>query len=307
MRPIDKFILHTAHNLFPLNEYSEGELKRLITQFREEADDLNINISDEQLKKYIERFDQIKNSSKIQEKDLRKYSLSQLIKLVTSSLGAETPEDDEDQTPDIVYNEGGITIWNGSKEGNCILYGRGEKWCITRGSYGNYRYDSDRGYPTFYLAKNTTLSDSDKLSFVAIQVRDTTNENKKYVYTNRLNSPPESTPMSFSTLLSEIPWLKDIPNIKNILRYIPLSNTEKIQNKYKNEPISIREWIKFPFNIKKQYIVIRKDRRGGLFSDVSNKDFVEKYLPQYPQIAEFIAITPGVIDSILLLANLDKL
>jgi hypothetical protein len=139
MRPIDKFILHVVHNLFPLNEYSEGELKRLIAQFREEADDLNITVSDGQLKAYIQRFDAIKNSPKIQEKDLRKYSLSKLIKLVTASAGAETPDDEEDQTPDVVYQDGGITIWNGSKENNCITYGRGEKWCITRGSFGNYR------------------------------------------------------------------------------------------------------------------------------------------------------------------------
>ena len=304
MRAIDKFILHVAHNIFPLNEYSEGELKRLITQFREEADDLNINISDDTLKTYIQRFDQIKNSPKIQEKDLRKYSLSKLIKLVTSSSGAETPEDEEDQTPDTVYQDNGIQIWNGSKENNCINYGRGEKWCITRGSFGNYRYDSSKGYPTFYLAKNSNLSDSDKLSFVAIQVRDIDDENKKYVYTNRQNSPYESNPMSFSKLMSEVPWLNDIPNIRSILRYIPLSNQEKVNQKYKRESISVREWVKMPFNVKKQYLVVKKNHR--LFDDIETKEFVEKYLPQYPQIAEFIAVTPGIIETEFLLANLDK-
>ena len=304
MRAIDKFILHVVHNIFPLNEYSEGELKRLMAQFREEADDLNINISDDTLKTYINRFDAIKNSPKIQEKDLRKYTLSKLIKLVTSSAGAEAPDDEEDQTPDVVYQDGGITVWNGSKEGNCVNYGRGEKWCITRGSFGNYRYDASKGYPTFYLAKNSNISDNDKLSFVAIQVRDVDDENKKYVYTNRQNSPYESSPMSFSKLISEVPWLNDIPNIRGILRYIPLSNQEKVNQKYKKDSVSIREWVKMPFNVKKQYLVVRKGSR--LFSDIENKEFVEKYLPQYPQIAEFIAITPGIIDNTYLLANLDK-
>jgi hypothetical protein len=304
MRAIDKFILHVVHNIFPLNEYSEGELKRLMAQFREEADDLNINISDDTLKTYIQRFDAIKNSPKIQEKDLRKYTLSKLIKLVTSSAGAEAPDDEEDQTPDVVYQDGGITVWNGSKENNCINYGRGEKWCITRGSFGNYRYDASKGYPTFYLAKNINISDSDKLSFVAIQVRDTDDENKRYVYTNRQNSPYESSPMSFSKLTSEVPWLNDIPNIRSILRYIPLSNQEKVTQKYKRDSISIREWVKLPFNVKKQYLVVKKNSK--LFSDIDNKEFVEKYLPQYPQIAEFVAITPGVIDNTILLANLDK-
>ena len=101
MRPIDRFILHITYNLFPLNEYSDKEINYLITKFKEEADDLNIQISDGQLKKYIERFDQLKNSPKVTDKDLRKYSLSKLIKLVTSSPGAEIPSDEEED----VYRE----------------------------------------------------------------------------------------------------------------------------------------------------------------------------------------------------------
>ena len=207
MRPIDKFILHIVHNLFPLNEYSQGEMNKLMAQFKDEADDLNINISDEQLKAYITRFDALKNSPKVQEKDLRKYSLGQLIRLVTASKGAETPNEDDDKTPDVVYQENGITVWNGSKEGNCITYGSGEKWCITRGSFGSYRYDSSKGFPTFYLAKNNNMTQSDKNSFLAIQVRDNRNESKKYVYTDRSNSPYESEEMSFDQLTDKIPWL----------------------------------------------------------------------------------------------------
>jgi hypothetical protein len=179
MRPIDKFILHVVHNLFPLNEYSQGEMKFLIDKFKEEAEDLNIQVTDEQLKKYIERFDQLKNNPKVTEKDLRKYSLSKLIQLVTSSPGAELPneEEPEDDTPDVVYNDNGITIWNGAKQGNCIVYGAsqklpgGRKWCITEpgGSYwGTYRYGQSYGYPTFYLAKNDNLPDSNRLSFVSL-------------------------------------------------------------------------------------------------------------------------------------------
>ena len=44
-----------------------------------------IDIDDAKLESYIQRFDQLKNSPKIQEKDLRKYSLSKLIKLISSS------------------------------------------------------------------------------------------------------------------------------------------------------------------------------------------------------------------------------
>lgn len=318
MRPIDKFILHVVHNLFPLNEYSEGAIRQIMQQYREEADDLNIKITDDQLKKYIERFDVIKAGliSKGKTTDIVKQGaggklevilpLSKLIKLVTASKGGDIEDEKEDDTPDVVYNDNNKTIWNGSKEGNCVMYGRGEKWCITRGSYSSYRYSSGRGYPTFYLAKNNDLPDSNPLSFVAIQVRDPEiREDERYVYTNRKNSPYESNPMSFSRLTSEIPWLRDIPNIQSILKYIPLTSQEKVTQQYSNNAIGIREWMKLPFETKKQYLVIRKDR-GELFDDIDRKTFVKNYLPDYPQIAEFIAVTPDIISPIILLTNLES-
>ncbi len=36
------FILHVVHNLFPLNEYSEGAMKQIIQHYKDEAEDLNI-------------------------------------------------------------------------------------------------------------------------------------------------------------------------------------------------------------------------------------------------------------------------
>jgi hypothetical protein len=309
MRPIDKFILHVIHNWKNnLNEaYAPSVMTKLMDKFKEEADDLNIEINDEQLKTYIERFDTMKNSPKITEKDLFKYSLSQLIKLVTASQGAEAPES-ADITPDVVYHndDNTIVVYNGSKEDNCITYGRGERWCITKGSYATYRYSADRSYPTFYLAQNNNLSSDDALSFVAIQVRDpkTTSENQRYVYTNRQNSPHESQPMSFSQLEREVPWLREIPNVQQVLKYIPLNTGEKLTQQYKNKPIGIREWVKLPFNVKQQYLVVRKEKK--LFDDVSNDEFLSKYLSKFPQLAEFIAITPGIIETEELLKHLDS-
>jgi hypothetical protein len=299
------------HNLFPLNEYSQGEMKFLMDKFKEEAEDLNIQISDEQLKKYIERFDQLKNNPKVTDKDLRKYSLSKLIQLVTSSPGAELSSDEkEDDTPDVVYNDNGITIWNGAKQGNCIVYGAsqklpgGSKWCITEpgGSYfGRYRYGADYDYPTFYLAKNSNLPDNDRLSFVSLQVL----KGGDYKFTNRANSPGMEGPFSWEELNRRVPWLRNIPNLKNTLKYIPFSKSEKESEVFKRNPISIKQWIKEPFNVKKQYLLIRAGDRQ-LFSDISNDLFISKYLPQYSEIANTVARTAGIIDVNLLMKYLDK-
>ena len=227
----------------------------------------------DQLKKYIERFDVLKNSPKITEKDLNKYTIGQLVRLVTSSPGAETAEDEEDQTPDVVYQDNGITIWNGARQENCVTYGAGEQWCITRPggtNWAGYRYGG--GEPTFYLAKNNNLTASNKLSFVALQVLN----DGRYKFTNRTNSPGMEGPFEWNVLLQKVPWLADIPDIKNILKYIPLSGKEKIANVYKNTKISYREWAQEPFSVKKQYILARAGNE--LFDDISDNEFVEKYL-----------------------------
>ena len=310
MRNIDKFILHVVHNWKnELNEaYSENAIKGFIKKFQEEADDLNIQITDNQLRAYITDFDRIKEKLPSDQRDLNKWSVAKFIRLVTASKGVEKPKEEVDITPDVVYHneDNSIIIYNGSKEKNCISYGGGEKWCITRSSFPNYRYSETRSFPTFYLAKNNNLSSSNKLSFVAIQVRDpkTTYDGNRYVYTNRDNSPHESHPMSFEELLNEVPWLRNISDIKSILKYIPISSEEKLTQQYKRSAISYREWIKFPFSVKQQYLVVRSNNK--LFSDINDNDFVEKYLPKYPELAKFVAETPGVVDSITLLKNLDK-
>ena len=79
MRPIDRFILHVVHNSFPLNEYTEEMINRLIKKYRDEADDLGIKITDEQLRTFIERFDELRRSAVVTDKDIVHYPLSKLI------------------------------------------------------------------------------------------------------------------------------------------------------------------------------------------------------------------------------------
>lgn len=301
---IHKFIIHVVNNLFPLYEYSEGEIKKLMDKFKEEADDLNIQITDNELKKYIERFDQLKDSSKIEDKVLRNWPLPKLIKLVTSSEGAEA---DEETGPDVIYSGNGITVYSGGSEDLCRRHRDDVPWCITKASFGNYRFSEGRRFPSFYLIKNDSPEyiNDDKLAFVAIQVRDTTDESKKYIWTPKDNSPNESKQMSWSELTSAIPWLNSIPNVKNMLKYVPLSTTEKATNVFSKTAISIRQWVSLPFAAKKQYLVARQNKES-LFSDISNDEFVSQYLPQYPQLATFIAVTPGVLNTTLLLKHLDK-
>jgi hypothetical protein len=305
MRPIDKFIIHVVHNLSnSLKEaYSARMVSDLLAKFKQEADDLNIDITDNQLKAYIDRFDQMRSTSKVTEKDIFKYSLSQLIKLVTSSKGVEEPEEEMNITPDVVYNENGLTIYNGSKEANCLTFGAGESWCITRGSFGNYRYDSNRKNPTFYLVKDTNLPSSDRKSFFVVIVG---NDNT-YKASDRSNNDVGGRATEWDRWENWSFVEQNFPSVRglrDIFKYIPLSSSEKVNQSYKNRAITIREWIKLPFTVKEQYLVVRKGR--DLFQDITNDEFVEKYLPKYPQIANTIATNAGIISSFLLVKNLEK-
>ena len=308
MRNIDKFILHVAHNWRnELNEaYGKAQLQRFIDHFKEDADELNIQVSDDQLKKYIETFDKLRIRGGKFSVDPMTLTLPQLIKLVTSV--ASDIEDEEEETPDVVYHEGPITIWNGNKDENCLTYGRGGSWCIARGSWAGHRYNEGYSFPTFYIAKNTSLPDNDLISWIVIAVR----EDGQYVLHNKDNQPHYPKPESFSRLLSQVPWLADIPNIQRILKYQPLTTKEKITQKYTrgNTNMSIREWISSTFNFKKQYLVARSQNLSGdrfpLFSDITNDDFIKKVLPKFPNIADFISVTEGILDPVLLLRNLDN-
>jgi len=305
MRSIDKFILHVVHNWKnKLNEaYSEKAVKGFVDKFKEEADDLNIQITDDQLKSYIERFDVLKNSPKITEKDLNKWTLSKLIRLVTSTKGAEETPEEAESTPDVVYNQDGLIIYNGSKEDNCLNYGRGESWCITRGSFGNYRYDTNRKNPTFYLVKDSNLSDSDRKSFFVVVV----GSDNTYKASDRSNNDVGGRATEWDRWE---PWsfveqnFPSIRGLRNVFKYIPLSSSEKLNQSYKNNPTTIREFIKFPYSVKEQYLVVRKGKE--LFTDVSTDEFVEKYLPKYPQLASFISTNYGIIPSEILVKHLDK-
>ena len=310
MKPINKFILHVVHNWGGLTEaLSAKQMQVFIKQFKDEAEDLNLTISDDELKAAIEIFDtKFKNNPNVAEKDLAKYSVNQLLRLVRTT--SDTKPKDIEITPDVVYNndDNSIVIYSGDVEGKCVTFGKGEKWCITKGSYGSYRYSSSSGYPVFYLVKNNNLPSSDTLSFVAIQVRNKP-EDQRYVWTGRSNIPNNSEPMSFSQLVRNIPYLADIPNLQNILKYIPIeASVEGKERKYK-DGLKFNEWATdLDFEEKKQYVMVRPSRLYSyLFKDLSYEKFVQKVLPKYDRIADWISINPWVIGFDVLLNNLEYL
>ncbi len=313
---MDKLIKHIIYSLYPLIEaYSPKVMQQLMDKFKNEIEDFEIeDVTDEQIETYIKRFDQIKNSPKIKEKDLFNYTLPDLIRLITSSplKGDEKPIGAPE---DIVYTDDELEIYDASNEDRCIALkshdpsGRQESWCIGRGSFASHRFNERRGYPSYYyfidvekfdrVAGDTGNRDFAD-SFFVISV----NNRGKYVYTDRTNSPNYSSDSEWSEIESRFPILRG-KNLKDKIRYIPLSDEEKLNQKYKNTSAPIRDFRKFSFNLKKQYLVARKDQ-DRLFRDMDQDEFAGKILPQYKELMDFVSVTPGIINTMVLLKNLEN-
>jgi len=292
--------------------YGQVSVQNFIKKFEQEADDLGIEVTEADLRNYIKAFERLQDKLPSDQKDLGKWSLPKLIKFVTTGKPKEE-EEEKEITPDVVYHneDNSIIIYNGNSDKNCIRYGKGEKWCIASRSWAAHRYDESKGNPTFYLARNKNLPDSDDLSFIVIAIKSPSRYGEKhYVLHPRSNNPHYPEAITYEELLSQAPWLRDVPNLKSILKYQPLSAEEKISQKYKDSPTTYREWMKFPYKAKEQYLVLRKNARmesgkiSKIFSDITNEEFIKDYLHKYPDILEFVVRTAGVVEPALLLKHL---
>ena len=313
---MDKLIKHIIYSLYPLIEaYSPKVMQQLMDKFKGEIEDFEIeDMSDDKIETYIKRFDQIKNSPKVKEKDLFNWTLPDLIRLITSSplKGDEKPIGAPE---DIVYTDDELEIYDASNEDRCIALkshdpsGRQENWCIGRGSFDNHRFNERRGYPSYYYfvdvekfnnAEGNSGHQDFADSFFVISI----NNKGKYVYTDRNNSPNYSNDLDWSEIVSKFPILGG-RNAKEAVKYLPLSDEENINQKYSRQTAPISAFRKFSFNLKKQYLIARKDS-NRLFGDMDIDEFAGKVLPQYKELMDFVSVTPGIISTRTLLRNLES-
>jgi hypothetical protein len=308
MSNIHKLIEHLINNWS--NNLSEAlaprEKQRLMDKFKQQADDYDVKISDQNLSDYIDYFDtRLKNNDNIKNKDLFSYNVKEFIKLVSPYKGSSKEEDEEDTSniPDVVYNENGLIIYSGHNEENCLKFGRGEQWCITKGSFGNYRYDSNRKNPTFYLVKDTNLPNSDRKSFFVVVV----GSDNTYKVSDRSNNDVGGRGTEWNRWE---PWsfveqnFPSVQGLERIFRYVPISKVELSTRQYSNMAITVEEWEVAPPDFKERYLIIRKGKK--LFSDITNEKFVKTILPDSRDMATIVAKNYGMIDLDTLLQEFDS-
>jgi len=147
-----------------LNEYSQGIVNKLTAKFKQE----NPSLSDDDIKKYINRFDSIKGNLPVDKRDITKYSWNELEQAVASSqskrIKAGKINDGEPEDANLVYNQNKLRIYVGKTKNACIKYGNGYNFCISaRGDdnmYYDYRY-GQQGTP-YFVFDDTKTSERDK-------------------------------------------------------------------------------------------------------------------------------------------------
>jgi len=121
--------------------YSEKLVQQLIDKFKEETPDLDDSI----IRGYIDRFQQIKDSPNVVEKDITKYSWDDLETTIINNQPKDSTKNVNKQE-DTIYNDNGLEILIGNSKDSCIMYGGGYRFCISargeRNAFDNYRTDN---------------------------------------------------------------------------------------------------------------------------------------------------------------------
>jgi hypothetical protein len=128
-----------------VTEISDKLKKRLLDKFTKEKPDLDV----ETITFYIDGFERFKNGLPAEKRDITKYTFDELEHLVDARQARrdiKKPkkvtiiQDDEDDT-NVVYNQDGLVITKGPFKDQCIKYGTGKSWCISRTGEGNLFYN----------------------------------------------------------------------------------------------------------------------------------------------------------------------
>mgnify|MGYP000340869076 CR=1 FL=1 len=99
-----------------------------------------------------------------------------------------------------------------------------------------------------------------------------------------------------------------IPDLENIIRYIPPSEGDKDKEQLYKQGMSFSSWATdLDFDQKKQYILLRStNTTSALFTNMTTETFVSTVLPKYDKILDWISQNPTILGFGVLLRNSDK-
>jgi hypothetical protein len=216
--------------------YSEKLVQQLIDRFKEEEPGLSDSIA----KAYIDRFQQIKNSPKVQEKDINRYSWKDLEAVIFANPGKRVKTKSVDAGQETIYNENDLEIKRANSLESCVKYGEGYNFCISaRGednAYSQYRGDLDR---TIYFVhdKNRPKTDPKHMMVVMVTQNVIPVENPtdtQYLLPSMDND--QRWNMRWQDLLRYQPKLK---GFRSLFKYVPPSPQDQLQKEYETKMLEL--------------------------------------------------------------------
>jgi hypothetical protein len=214
-----------------LLEYSKRITQQLISRFKKEDN----HLTDEQIVYYITRFEEVKASPKVVEKDILKYSFADLEKTV-DMFPKKATTGQNSNTAEVrgqgVYDKDGVEVYLGDEKYKCIKYreyvenekGTSHGWCIARkdgNMFNGYRFGGRGGNARvfyFVIDRNKDIEDPNHAFVVHVF------DNGEYGYTSAFNDG-DVTELSWGGLVKKAPVLSNIP--QDVFKSKPLSEKEK--------------------------------------------------------------------------------
>ena len=240
------------------------------------------NVSDENIKYYIDEFEKRKGNPAITKKDIQTYTFKELEKVIdslpTNQKISKSDNNVEFSNTELIYNQSPLQIYHGENEKTCIKI-KGDfpsSWCVSRSSGGNmyntYRYAGTD--PSFYFVKNLdrlnkiTEIEDDLFCFFVIQF----NNQGEYIVTNAKNDGDKE--MSWQEILKLEPLLN---GKEGLFKNVPLTDEEKEYYARFKDGISDKEYIDLPYKEKKIYFSITHELNDVKFKNTPN-DLINDYI-----------------------------
>jgi hypothetical protein len=169
---------------------------------------------------------------------------------------------------DILYEDNEIIILKGNSKSKCVMYGNGERWCITKPEYNYYNTYRINYKATIYfiLQKNVKYPEHKIVMMVY-------SENKFSIADQTNNDKRTGQPMN------SLPWTQievELPNLigkKDYFKYLPPNENEiNYQNVLKQHILSD--------NLQQEI-----NKRIIYFSEITASDFIRDYVTHNHKIS----------------------
>ena len=247
-----------------LFEVSERVKQQLVDKFTSADDSVNA----QEVRQYLDKWDQLLPIIPQNQRDIQRLSFDQLKQIIDDAetrkmlRGKNTGV--SKQPKNALYADDGLEIYKGTGREQCIVYGDGYDWCISRKQADNmfYWYRIKDQSPMFYFVFDLDRDQDDDYHASVIHVF----RNGNYRITNALNDNEFNA--TWEEIVKILPKLKPL---KHLFKPEPLSSQERADVERFSEQLSDQEYRVLSLGEKYKYIQFRQQLRDQQQTDTPDE------------------------------------